>query len=178
MLPLPELDFLHARNVGCVTEGVHPPAEDERQFLVLHGNRQIERHFRLPAVAQQLLPRLMTQRAVQHVLHPPGDEADIRAVQGKFDKFPNRDAKFLHGALLSDKKRQTAASPSAALTAYFALFLHSAHRDFAPVGASRGLSGRPDTPSATTFAVVLTESVLREPYSSLLRPFRAFCACS
>ena len=125
MLPLPELDFLHARDVGCVMEGVHPPAEDERQFLVLHGNRQIERNFRLPAVAQQLLPRLMTQRAIQHVLHPPGDKADIRAVQGKFDKFPNRDAKFLHGALLSDKKRQTAASPSAALTAYFALFPHS-----------------------------------------------------
>ena len=125
MLPLPELDFLHARDVGCVMEGVHPPAEDERQFLVLHQNRQIQGNFRLPAVAQQLLPRLMTQRAVQHVLHPPGDKADIRAVQGKFDKFPNRDAKFLHGALLSDKKRQTAASPSAALTAYFALFLHS-----------------------------------------------------
>lgn len=105
MLPLPELDFLHARDVGGfhVAESVHPPAEDKRQFLVLHGNRQIERHFRLPAFAQQLLPRLMTQRAVQHVLHPPGYEPDIRAVQGKFDKFPNRDAKFLHGALLSDK---------------------------------------------------------------------------
>ena len=144
MLPLPELDFLHARDVGGVTEGVHPPAEDERQFLVLHQNRQIQGNFRLPAVAQQLLPRLMTQRAVQHVLHPPGDKADIRAVQGKFDKFPNRDAKFLHGALLSDKKRQTAASPSAARTVLFspfALFPHSEHcprRDFAPAGASRG----------------------------------------
>ena len=138
MLPLPELDFLHARDVGCVTEGVHPPAEDERQFLVLHQNRQIQGNFRLPAVAQQLLPRLMTQRAVQHVLHPPGDKADIRAVQGKFDKFPNRDAKFLHGALLSDKKRQTAASPSAALTAYFALFLHSAHRGFRSCGSESG----------------------------------------
>ena len=97
----------------------------------------------------------MTQRAVQHVLHPPGDKADIRAVQGKFDKFPNRDAKFLHGALLSDKKRQTAASPSAALTAYFALFLHSAHAgDFAPAGATKGLSGRPlETFGAATFGV-------------------------
>mgnify|MGYP000814430784 CR=1 FL=1 len=71
-------------------------------------------------------------------------EADIRAVQGKFNKFPNRDAKFLHGALLSDKKRQTAASPSAARTVRFspfALFPHSEHcprRDFAPAGASRG----------------------------------------
>ena len=64
-------------------------------------------------------------------------------------------SKFLHGALLSDKKRQTAASPSAALTAYFALFLHSAHAgDFAPAGATKGLSGRPlETFGAATFGV-------------------------
>ena len=95
LLALPQLDLLDHRHIP-VAEGIHAPGDVQLRVLFLHRNANGQRHFALPAVPQQGLPRLVAQHAVLHVLQRPTQTQDIVAMEGKLHQRTHRHTNALH----------------------------------------------------------------------------------